>query len=86
MQLFARYGTAGEDISVVYIQLFFQIADFGMSRNLQDEAYYTSNNKKIPVKWTAPEVFSLLVFYPVLHRGLFLFCSGYLLPQVLYTE
>ena len=33
-----------------------QIADFGMSRDLQDEFYYKSSNKKIPVKWTAPEV------------------------------
>ena len=30
-----------------------------MSRNLQNEAYYTSNSKKIPVKWTAPEVITI---------------------------
>ena len=33
-----------------------QIADFGMSRNLQGESYYISQSKKIPLKWTAPEV------------------------------
>ena len=33
-----------------------QIADFGMSRDLQDESYYISKSKKIPIKWTAPEV------------------------------
>ena len=33
-----------------------QIADFGMSRDLQDESYYISQSKKIPIKWTAPEV------------------------------
>ena len=33
-----------------------QIADFGMSRDLQDESYYISQTKKIPIKWTAPEV------------------------------
>ena len=27
-----------------------------MSRDLQDETYYQSNNKRVPVKWTAPEV------------------------------
>ena len=27
-----------------------------MSRDLQDENYYISNAKKIPIKWTAPEV------------------------------
>ncbi len=32
-----------------------QIADFGMSRDLQDDAYYTSHGGLIPVKWTAPE-------------------------------
>ena len=33
-----------------------QIADFGMSIELQDENYYTSHINKIPLKWTAPEV------------------------------
>ena len=32
-----------------------QIADFGMSRNL-NENYYITSGGKIPVKWTAPEV------------------------------
>ena len=33
-----------------------KIADFGMARDLMDEAYYQSSGGKIPVKWTAPEV------------------------------
>ena len=33
-----------------------QIADFGMSRDLIDENYYTTSGGKIPLKWTAPEV------------------------------
>ncbi|XP_064394623.1 uncharacterized protein LOC135341873 isoform X2 [Halichondria panicea] len=32
-----------------------KIADFGLSRDLEDEEYYVSNGGKIPVKWTAPE-------------------------------
>ena len=36
--------------------IFLQIADFGMSRDLMDENYYTSHEEQIPVKWTAPEV------------------------------
>ena len=32
-----------------------QIGDFGMSRDLADDAYYVSQGGKIPVKWTAPE-------------------------------
>ena len=38
-----------------------QIADFGMSRDLHDDTYYVSSTKKIPVKWTAPEVQSLVI-------------------------
>ena len=34
---------------------YIQIADFGMSRALQDADYYVSRGGKIPVKWTAPE-------------------------------
>ena len=37
---------------------FFQIGDFGLSRDLDDETYYISNGGKIPVKWTAPEVYT----------------------------
>ena len=33
----------------------FQIADFGLSRDLQNGDYYVSHGGKIPVKWTAPE-------------------------------
>lgn len=32
-----------------------QISDFGLSRELEDDEYYTSVGGKIPVKWTAPE-------------------------------
>ena len=32
-----------------------QIADFGLSRNLDDENYYISKGGMVPVKWTAPE-------------------------------
>ena len=33
-----------------------KIADFGMARDLMDDAYYKCSGRKIPVKWTAPEV------------------------------
>ena len=33
-----------------------QIADFGMSRDLEDDNYYTSSGGLIPIKWTAIEV------------------------------
>lgn len=54
-----------------------QISDFGMSRDLQDEDYYTSNGGKIPIKWTAPEVCesyiwsnSMLTLVPFRHQAL----------------
>ncbi len=34
---------------------YFQIADFGLSRDLQNEEYYRFHGGKVPVKWTAPE-------------------------------
>ena len=34
-----------------------QIADFGMSRDLEETDYYVSTGGKIPLKWTAPEAF-----------------------------
>ena len=42
---------------VMYLQttMISQIADFGLSRDLQHENYYVSHGGKIPVKWTAPE-------------------------------
>ena len=33
----------------------FQIADFGMARDVTDDNYYTSGGK-VPVMWTPPEV------------------------------
>ena len=32
-----------------------QIADFGMSRYLEEESYYITKGGRIPLKWTAPE-------------------------------
>lgn len=40
-----------------------QIADFGMSRDLDDADYYLSNGGKIPFKWTAPEVATYIVIF-----------------------
>ena len=39
---------------------FLQIADFGMSRDLDDDNYYISHGGKIPIKWTAPEVMKVI--------------------------
>ena len=55
-----RYCTLGTQILAVTLSNIVpeskQIADFGMSRDLDDDTYYISQGGKIPVKWTAPEV------------------------------
>ncbi len=33
-----------------------KVADFGMSRDLEDNNYYVSKGGLVPIKWTAPEV------------------------------
>ena len=35
--------------------IYTQIADFGLSKDLQNKDYYVSQGGKVPVKWTAPE-------------------------------
>ena len=44
-----------------------------MSRDLQDENYYISNSRKIPVKWTAPEVGFIYQDFPTLLHSFVLF-------------
>ena len=39
-----------------------QIADFGLSRDLQKETFYISHGGKVPVKWTAPEALSYRLY------------------------
>ena len=46
--------------AVVHFKLCYQIADFGMARDLMDENYYVSHGGMIPVKWTAPEASSFI--------------------------
>ena len=39
-----------------------QIGDFGLARDLQKEEFYSSHGTRIPVKWTAPEVFETRMY------------------------
>ena len=48
----------GNSLLYVHISII-QIADFGMSHDLEEEYYYKSKGGCIPVKWTAPEA----IFY-----------------------
>ena len=50
-----------------------------MSRDLQDENFYISNAKKIPIKWTAPEVTQ---YYIVITNNIVI-CRPYTLNVIL---
>ena len=64
---------------------FFQISDFGMSRNMTED-YYVSSGGKVPIKWTAPEVlmfFKIKTFQSV-HKTVFrLFSTRSIRPLVM---
>ena len=45
--------------SIATVLYTFQIADFGMARDVSDNIYYMTSGGKIPVRWTAPEVWWL---------------------------
>lgn len=36
-----------------------KISDFGLSRDIDDKAYYQSRGGALPIRWTSPEVDSL---------------------------
>ena len=39
-----------------FVSLFaLQLADFGMSHDMDEDYYYKSKGGRIPIKWTAPE-------------------------------
>ena len=48
----------------VFIFATTQIADFGLSRDLQKETFYVSHGGKVPVKWTAPEALNYRKYSP----------------------
>ena len=50
--------------SKCFILLHLQIADFGLSRDLQSEEFYMAHGGKIPVKWTAPEALHYHLYSP----------------------
>lgn len=40
----------------IIVPSFWQITDFGLSRDLEEDNYYISRGGMIPVRWTALEV------------------------------
>ena len=52
-----------------------------MSCDILDENYYIKSGGKIPVKWTAPEVYNLKVFYKNS-----LIYIGNILPEILTIQ
>ena len=60
-----------------------------MSRDITDDTYYISKAKKIPIKWTAPEVSSFFKF-TVMNGGTrhvgTLIPLGIALQEILYSQ
>lgn len=57
----------------------FQLADFGLSRWVEDQSYYTSTKGMLPIKWMAPESINFRRFTTasdVWMFGEFGFCCG----------
>ena len=50
---------------IIINYVLFQIADFGMARDVADDIYYVTTGGKIPVKWTAPEVLTAGLMHSV---------------------
>ena len=72
------------------MQINFQIGDFGLSRDLDEENYYISNGGKIPVKWTAPEA-CVMEKSLTLRLATFMYVCMYVAPgsplqEVLYSQ
>ena len=57
--------------SMYLVCVFVQVADFGLSKDLQEGTYYVSSGGKIPVKWTAPEVLRSMYHVVLMMPGLY---------------
>ena len=56
-----------------------KIGDFGMSRAVE-KGYYKTQDKTVPVRWSAPEV----NYLPLFHNVFSLFTLEHRLPKVMY--
>ena len=69
---------------MLHLSVHSQIADFGMSRSLDDDSiYYMAENTKFPVRWTAPEVGKWQLCSSSIHDHalhLYYLCMFYILP------
>jgi len=61
-----------------------QIADFGMSRDLEND-YYITHGGVVPVKWTAPEVHNLHTYMYILQLNIFWYI-GIIVSDIHYSQ
>lgn len=59
MEYLAKLGFVHRDLAarnvLVDAKDFAKIADFGLSRDTEDDEYYVAKAGKVPIRWTAPE-------------------------------
>ena len=49
-------------ISIIIIIINDQVADFGLARLIREDTYTAQPGAKFPIKWTAPEVITIIIF------------------------
>lgn len=81
----ARYTKLKVAAQFYALAMLLQIADFGMSKYLQDKAYYKTNSGKIPVKWTAPEVIRIRALNDNIQQYC-IHCVGHSLSEIYHSE
>ena len=48
-----------------------QVADFGLARLIREDTYTAQPGAKFPIKWTAPEVITIIIFIIIINLMLF---------------
>ena len=57
--------------SIIIIIINDQVADFGLARLIREDTYTAQPGAKFPIKWTAPEVITIIIFIIIINLMLF---------------
>ena len=58
-------------ISIIINIINDQVADFGLARLIREDTYTAQPGAKFPIKWTAPEVITIIIFIIIINLMLF---------------
>jgi len=61
-----------------------KLADFGLSRWVEDQSYYTASKCKLPIKWMAPESINFRRF--TTSSDVWMFGSFFFFPKAIHCE